>query len=57
METDEEGKVARMNCYYINYKVFVNVVKYKLDHMHKKMETSERDATARFVSNTQQLLV
>ena len=57
METDEEGKVARMNCYYINYKVFVNVVKYKLNHMHEKMETSERDATARFVSNTQQLLV
>jgi len=36
-----------MNCYFINYKVFVNIVKYKLDLMQKKMETSERDATNR----------
>jgi len=36
-----------MNCYYINFKVFVNIVKYKLDLMRKKMETSERDATSR----------
>ena len=43
----EEGKVVKMNCYFINYKIFVNIVKYKLDHMHKKMETSERDATSR----------
>ena len=47
IETDPEGKVARMNCYYINYRMLVNVVKYKLDLMHKKMETSERDATSR----------
>jgi transcription initiation factor TFIIE subunit alpha len=48
IETDEaDGKVVKMNCYYINYKIFVNVVKYKLDHMRKKMETSERDATSR----------
>ena len=26
---------------------FVNVVKYKLDHVRKKMETEERDATSR----------
>ena len=43
----EEGKVVKMNCYFINYKIFVNIVKYKLDHMRKKMETSERDATSR----------
>ena len=36
-----------MNCYFINYRTFVNVVKYKLDHMRKKMETSERDQTSR----------
>ena len=30
-----------------NCKVFVNIVKYKLDHMRKKMETEERDATSR----------
>ena len=35
------------NCYYINYRSFVNVVKYKLDHMRKRMETEERDATSR----------
>eukprot|EP00095_Tigriopus_kingsejongensis_P007747 maker-scaffold815_size93432-snap-gene-0.15 protein:Tk07747 transcript:maker-scaffold815_size93432-snap-gene-0.15-mRNA-1 annotation:"general transcription factor iie subunit 1-like" len=47
IETDEEGKVGKMNCYFINYRTFVSIVKYKLDHMHKKMETSERDATNR----------
>lgn len=47
IETDEDGKVVKMNCYFINYKVFVNIVKYKLDHMRKKMEMSERDATSR----------
>lgn len=28
-------------------KTFVNVVKYKLDMMRKRMETEERDATSR----------
>nr|CAH0103976.1 unnamed protein product [Daphnia galeata] len=46
MET-VEGKSQKVNYYYINYKIFVNIVKYKLDHMRKKMETSERDATSR----------
>merc|ERR1719334_2497285 len=35
-------KFDKKNCYFINYRTFVNVVKYKLDHMRKKMETSER---------------
>ena len=47
IETDEEGKVVKMNCYFINYRSFVNVVKYKLDHMRKRMETSERDQASR----------
>ncbi len=49
METkaDDPTKVEKMNCYFINYKVFVNVVKYKLDLMRRKMETTERDATSR----------
>jgi len=47
IETDEESHVVKMNCYFINYRTFVNVVKYKLDHMRKKMETSERDQTSR----------
>ena len=36
-----------MNCYFINYRTFVNVVKYKLDHMRKKMEITDRDKTSR----------
>ncbi len=47
IETDPEGRITRMNCYYINFRVFVNIVKYKLDLMHKKMETSERDSATR----------
>lgn len=47
METGPDGKTTRQNYYYINYKVFVNVVKYKLDHMRRKIETEERDSTSR----------
>ncbi|XP_074653780.1 general transcription factor IIE subunit 1-like [Tubulanus polymorphus] len=47
VETDAEGKTTRHNYYFINYKVFVNVVKYKLDHMRRKIETEERDSTNR----------
>ena len=36
-----------MSCYFINYKIFVNIVKYKLDLMRKRMEVEERDATSR----------
>ena len=39
--------LSQVSCYFINYKVFVNIVKYKLDHMRKRMETEERDATSR----------
>lgn len=47
METGPDGKAAKVNYYYINYKTFVNIVKYKLDLMRKRMETEERDATSR----------
>jgi len=47
IETGEDGKACKVHCYFINYKIFVNIVKYKLDHMRKKMETEERDATSR----------
>ncbi|GIY19327.1 general transcription factor IIE subunit 1 [Caerostris darwini] len=47
METGSDGKATRQNYYYINYKIFVNVVKYKLDHMRRKIETEERDSTSR----------
>ncbi|XP_071114345.1 general transcription factor IIE subunit 1-like [Haliotis cracherodii] len=47
VETDREGKTTRHNYYFINYNVFVNVVKYKLDHMRRKIELEERDNTSR----------
>jgi len=47
METGQDGKAVKVNYYFINYKSLVNVIKYKLDHMRKKMETQERDATNR----------
>lgn len=47
METDEDGKSTRRNYYSINYRMFVNVVKYKIDHMRRRLETDERDLTSR----------
>ncbi|KAL3283590.1 hypothetical protein HHI36_006728 [Cryptolaemus montrouzieri] len=47
METGIDGKAQKVNYYFINYKSFVNVVKYKLDLMRKRLETEERDATSR----------
>lgn len=47
METGPDGKTSRQNYHYINYRAFVNVVKYKLDHMRRKIETEERDNTSR----------
>ncbi|GFO08539.1 general transcription factor iie subunit 1-like [Plakobranchus ocellatus] len=47
VETDDEGRTTKHTFYYINYSVFVNVVKYKLDHMRRKIETDERDNTSR----------
>ncbi|KAF2351533.1 Transcription factor TFIIE alpha subunit C-terminal [Trinorchestia longiramus] len=47
MITVEDGKSQREQYYFINYKSFVNVVKYKLDHIRKKLEMEERDQTSR----------
>ncbi|XP_071599473.1 general transcription factor IIE subunit 1-like [Heliangelus exortis] len=47
VETGPEGKSTRHNYYYINYKVLVDVVKYKLDHVRRKIEADERDSTTR----------
>ena len=47
VETDADGKTTRHNYYFISYMTFVNVVKYKLDHMRRKIETEERDSTSR----------
>ncbi|NXK67952.1 T2EA factor, partial [Sylvietta virens] len=47
LETGANGKNTRHNYYYINYKVLVDVVKYKLDQVRRKIEADERDATTR----------
>ncbi|XP_008327128.1 general transcription factor IIE subunit 1 isoform X2 [Cynoglossus semilaevis] len=47
VETAPDGKTTRHNYYFINYRVMVNVVKYKLDHMRRRIETDERDNTNR----------
>ncbi|NXO39884.1 T2EA factor, partial [Locustella ochotensis] len=46
-ETGPNGKSTRHNYYYINYKVLVDVVKYKLDQVRRKIEADERDSTTR----------
>lgn len=47
METGTDGKAQKVNYYFINYKTYVNVIKYKLDMMRKKMQTEDRDTTNR----------
>ncbi|NWI30011.1 T2EA factor, partial [Sula dactylatra] len=47
VETGPNGKSTRHNYYYINYKVLVDVIKYKLDHVRRKIEADERDSTTR----------
>lgn len=47
METGPDGKAAKVTYYFINYNKIVNVFKYKLDWMRKRLETTERDATSR----------
>lgn len=47
VETAPDGKTTRHNYYFINYRILVNVVKYKLDHMRRRIETDERDSTNR----------
>jgi len=47
METNAEGRTSKQNYYFINYSTFVNVVKYKLDHIRRKIEMEERNMTSR----------
>ena len=37
-----EKHMKMVHYYYINYKQFVNVVKFKLDQMRKKIESNEK---------------
>ncbi|XP_066172866.1 general transcription factor IIE subunit 1-like [Sylvia atricapilla] len=47
VETGPNGKSTKNNYYYINYKVLVDVVKYKLDQVRRKIEADERDSATR----------
>ncbi|EDL28249.1 General transcription factor IIE subunit 1-like [Mus musculus] len=47
VETAADGKTTRHNYYFINYRTLVNVVKYKLDHMRRRIEMDERNSTSR----------
>jgi len=40
--TEGEKHLRMVYYYYINYKQFVNVVKYKLDRMRKAIEAEEK---------------
>ncbi|XP_078001461.1 general transcription factor IIE subunit 1-like [Glandiceps talaboti] len=47
VETQTDGRTTRHNYYFINYKVLVNVVKYRLDRMRQKLENEERDSSCK----------
>lgn len=49
----QKGTVYIYLLVFFNFQSFVNVVKYKLDHMRKKLEMEERDQTSRasFICN------
>lgn len=47
VETQADGRTNRHYYYYINYKTFVNVVRFKLDRMRQKVENRERDSTCK----------
>jgi len=47
LETSADGKSQRHNYYFINYQVLVNVIKYKLDHMRRKIESEDLVTTNR----------
>ncbi len=47
-ETDETGKATRTTCYFIDHAAFVNVVKYKLDHVYKRLEAASQPEASSF---------
>jgi len=47
LETSADGKSQRHNYYFINYQVLVNVIKYKLDKMRRKIETEDMGTSNR----------
>ena len=49
METSGDGKQKIYSYYYINYKMMVNVIKYKLDKIRIQIETEEKQSTTRAI--------
>ncbi|CAH8867859.1 unnamed protein product [Trichobilharzia szidati] len=47
LETDTDGKTTKITHYFIDYKLFVNVVKYRLDLMQRRLEAEQRQSTSR----------
>lgn len=48
IETSSDEKTTRSNYYFIDYKLFVNVVKFKLDMMRRRLEADQRETTSRY---------
>ena len=49
METSADGKQTKYSYFFINYKMIVNVIKYKLDQIRMKIEADEKQLTTRFL--------
>lgn len=49
METSADGKQTKYSYFFINFKMIVNVIKYKLDQIRMKIESDEKQMTTRFL--------
>ncbi|CAF0755991.1 unnamed protein product [Brachionus calyciflorus] len=47
METSPDGKQTKFSYFFINYKMIVNVIKYKLDQIRVRIESEEKQITTR----------
>ncbi|KAA0193154.1 General transcription factor IIE subunit [Fasciolopsis buskii] len=47
LETDTSGKTTKITHYFIEYKLFVNIVKYRLDQVQRRLEAEQRKTTSR----------
>ena len=47
METSADGRQSKHSYFYINYKMMVNVIKYKLDRIRIQIESEEKQCTSR----------
>lgn len=47
METSADGRQSKHSYFYINYKMMVNVIKYKLDKIRIQIESEEKQCTSR----------